>query len=99
MFKGKIYLYKNSDGKEEKVEKEFDNKDEFNEYIEKNPELKKLESEFEMIRFPKSFNEIREFFNDFDKKLFWDKEKKKWFFDEISDDFEKLFEKSKKLLK
>jgi hypothetical protein len=98
MFKGKIYLYKNINWKEEKVEKDFDNQDEFNKYIEKNPELKKLEKDFEKIEFPKSFEEMRNFLDDFDKKFFWDIEKKKWFFDEVSTDFEKLFKKSQKLL-
>lgn len=98
MFKWKVYLYKNIDGKEEKVEKEFDNQDDFKEYVDKNPELKKLENDFEKIDFPQSFDEMKTFFNDFDKKFFWDNNKKKWFFDELNDDFEKLFKKSQKLL-
>ncbi len=98
MFKWKVYLYKNMNGKEEKVEKEFDNQDDFDKYIEQNPELKKMEKDFEKIDFPKSFNEMKKFFDDFDTKVFWDTRKKKWFFDELSNDFEKLFEKSQKLL-
>lgn len=98
MFKGKVYLYKNIDGKEEKVEKYFDNQDKFNKYIEQNPELKKMEKDFEKIEFPKSFDDIKKFFDDFDKKFFWDFSKKKSLFDELNGDFKKLFEKSKKLL-
>lgn len=98
MFKGKVYLYKNINWKEEKVEKDFINEDEFNKYIEKNPELKKMQKDFEKIESPKSFDEMMRYFNDFDKKFFWDPKKRKWFFDEVSDDFEKLFKKSKKLL-
>jgi len=98
MFKWKVYLYKNIDGKEEKVEKEFDNQDNFNKYVEQNPELKKMEKDFEKIEFPKSFVDMKKFFDDFDKKFFWDIDKKKWFFDQLNGDFEKLFEKSKKLL-
>lgn len=98
MFKWKVYLYKNINGKEEKVEKEFDDENKFNSYVDKNPELKKMEQDFEKIDFPKSFNDMRKFFDDFDTKLFWDSSTKKWFFDELSDDFNNLFEKSRKLL-
>jgi len=51
-------------------EKEFDNQDNFNKYIEENPELKKIEKDFEKIELPKSFDDI-------DKKFFWDIDKKK----------------------
>lgn len=98
MFKAKVYLYKNINWVEVKVEKEFDNQDKYNEYIEKNPDLKKLESNFEKIEFPKSFDEMRKYFEDIDKKIFWDMKKRNLFFDEISDDFKKLFDKSKNLL-
>lgn len=99
MFKWKVYLYKNINGKEEKVEKDFDNQEDFNEYIEKNPELKKLEKSFEDIKFPKSFEDVKSFFDDIDKRFIWEFEERKGFFDELSSDFENLFEKSRKLLK
>lgn len=98
MFKAKVYLYKNINWVEVKVEKEFDNQNKYNEYIEKNPDLKKMENDFEKIEFPKSFDEMRKYFDDIDKKFFWDIDKKELFFDEISTDFEKIFDKSKKLL-
>ncbi len=99
MFKGKVYLYKNINWKEEKVEKEFDKEDEFNKYVEWNPELKKLNTRWEEIKTPGTFNEMRKFFLDFDKKFFWDLSKQDKFFAEVEDDFKKLFDKSKKLLK
>lgn len=63
MFKGKIHLYKNVDGKEEEVKKEFNNEKEFNTFIDKNPELKKLQDfEWEPIRWPalSSFKDLFE---------------------------------------
>lgn len=98
MFKAKVYLYKNINWVEVKVEKEFDNQDKYNEYIEKNPDLKNLEKGFEKIELPESFDEMRKYFEDIDKKFFWDIDKKELFFDEMSTDFEKIFEKSRKLL-
>ncbi|MBO7094777.1 hypothetical protein IKI14_04230 [bacterium] len=32
MFKGKVYVYRNNNGKEEEFEKEFDNPQEFNNF-------------------------------------------------------------------
>jgi hypothetical protein len=55
-----------------------------------------MHEEWRNIDFPKSFNDMKNFFNDFDLKLFGGQ--KNAFFDELSDDFEKLFEKSQKLL-
>lgn len=98
MFKGKVYLYKNINWKEEKVEKDFIDQKAFDEYIEKNAELKKMKKDFEEIKFPQSFDDMRKFFDDFDTKLFWDTSAKKWLFEELSEDFSKLFEKSRKLL-
>lgn len=86
------------DWKEEKVEKDFDNQRDFEEYVNKNSELKKLQSSFEEIRFPKSFDDIKRYFDEMDKKLFW-KEERKSMFDELSEDFNKMYDKSKKLLK
>lgn len=42
MFEGKIYIYKNVNGKEQKIEKKFNNPEEYNDFISKNPELKKF---------------------------------------------------------
>lgn len=97
MFKGKVYLYKNMNWKEERVEKDFNNQKDFEDYVNRNPELKKLESSFEEVKFPKSFDDMKRFFDEMDKKLFW-KEEKKSIFDELSDDFNRLYEKSKKLI-
>lgn len=98
MFKGKIYLYKNINGKEEKVEKDFDNEEDFKKYVNQNPEFKKMDQDFDKIMFPKSFYDTKNFFEEFDRRLFWDNMAKKWLFDELSDEFNNLFEKSKNLL-
>lgn len=98
MFKGKVYLYKNINWVEVKKEKDFNNEDEFNKYVENNPDLKKLNTNFENIDFPKSFSDMRKFFDDFDNNFFWNEEKRKWYFKELSSDFEKMLEKSKKFL-
>lgn len=42
MFKGKIHIYKNVDGKEEEIKKEFDKENDFEKFMEQNPELKKI---------------------------------------------------------
>lgn len=53
MFKGKVHLYKNVDGKEEEIKKNFDNEKEFNAFVDKNPELKKLqEFKWKPIKWP-----------------------------------------------
>jgi hypothetical protein len=39
MFKNKIHLYININWKEQKIEKIFENQDEFKSYIEKNPKI------------------------------------------------------------
>lgn len=100
MFKGKVHLYKNVDGKEEEIKKEFDNEKEFDAFVDKNPELKKLRDfKWESIKWP-SLSGFKDFFEDV-RKL-WDAS----FMKEIEKDFEKmekemksLFERSKKLLK
>ncbi|HPC34239.1 MAG TPA: hypothetical protein PLP73_01130 [Candidatus Absconditabacterales bacterium] len=43
MFKGKVYVYKNINGKEEKIEREFDNPQDFQSFA-KNNEVSGLES-------------------------------------------------------
>lgn len=99
MFKWKVHLYKNVDGKEEEIKKEFDNEKEFNAFVDKNPELKKLQDfKWEPIKWP-SLTGFRDFFDDA-KKLWNDK-----FIKEIEQDFEKmeremksLFDRSRKLL-
>lgn len=55
MFKGEIHFYKNVDGKEEEIRREFDNEEEFGVFIDKNPELKKpgSSSKYEPILWPK----------------------------------------------
>jgi hypothetical protein len=98
MFKWKVYLYKNINGKEEKIEKNFNDEKEFNDYIASNPELKKLENQWKEIKFPDTFKEVRKMFDDFDLRLFWEDKDKKWFFNELSEDFKKLSNKAKKLI-
>lgn len=100
MFKGKVHLYKNVDGKEEEVKKEFDNEKEFNAFVDKNQELKKLRDfKWEPIRWP-SISGFKDLFED--AKGIKDVD----FLKEIEKDFEKmekemksLFDRSRKLLK
>lgn len=99
MFKWKVHLYKNIDGKEEEIKKDFDNEKDFDAFIDKNPELKKLqEFKWEPIKWP-ALSSFKDFFED--TKDFWDTDILK----ELEDDFEKmekemksLFERSRKLL-
>lgn len=99
MFKWKVHLYKNVNGKEEEIKKTFDNEKEFNVFLDKNPELKKLqEFKWESVKWP-SLSGFKDFFED--TKRLWDTS----FMKEMEKDFEKmekemksLFEKSKKLL-
>lgn len=64
MFKGKVHLYKNVDGKEEEIKKTFDNEKEFDAFIDKNPEFKKLqEFQWEPIKWP-ALSGFKELFDD-----------------------------------
>lgn len=99
MFKGTVHLYKNVDGKEEEIKKDFDNEKEFNSFVSNNPELKKLQDlKWETIKWP-ALSGFKDFF-DSTKKL-WDTS----FMKELEKDFEKmekemksLFDRSKKFL-
>ncbi|MFZ2256362.1 MAG: hypothetical protein WAW59_07285 [Patescibacteria group bacterium] len=99
MFKGTVHLYKNVDGKEEEVKKDFDDEKDFNSFVEKNPELKKLQDfDWEPIKWP-ALSGFKDFFDD--TKRFGDKS----FMKELEKDFERmekemksLFDRSKKLL-
>lgn len=56
MFKGKVYYYKNINGKEDSFEQEFDNPREYYNFIETNPEYN--------ITFDRGFsNSFRQFHN------------------------------------
>jgi len=64
MFKGKVHLYKNVDGKEEEIKKEFTNEKEFNTFVDKYPELKKLQYfKWEPIKWP-SLSGFKDLFED-----------------------------------
>lgn len=91
MFKWKVRVYKNIDWKEESVSKEFDNENDFNEFIDKNPELKSL-NKWEDIKWPESLFNISWFFDE--AKRLWNTN----FFKEIEKDLDSLIEKSRKLL-
>ncbi|HOG15154.1 MAG TPA: hypothetical protein PK674_01060 [Candidatus Absconditabacterales bacterium] len=51
MFKGKVYVYKNINGKEEKIEREFDNSQDFQSFVQNN-EVSGLESFSDTPRSP-----------------------------------------------
>gem|GEM_PF-2639057 len=55
-----------------------------------------MKEEWIDIDLPQRFDDMKKFFNDFDMKLLG--KQKHTFFDELSEDFEKLMKKSKKLL-
>lgn len=44
MFQGKVVIYKNIDGKEQKVEKTFDNPSDYNYFIQNNTDIKSLKT-------------------------------------------------------
>ena len=94
MFKGKIYVYKNVNGKNEEMSKEFDDEKAFNEFIEKNPSLKEFNHiKIWELKWPRSLFDLRWFFED--AELLW---QKKWI-KETEKELDKIFEKSKNLLK
>lgn len=51
MFKGKVSLYKNTDGKEEKIEQEFDDPSEYRAFVRSHPEFS-FRDPFPSIGFP-----------------------------------------------
>lgn len=92
MFKGQVHLYKNVDGKEEEVKKDFDNEKDFDEFVDKNPELKKLrEFEWEPIRWP-SLTGLNEFFSEAERLG------KTSILDDMEAEMKALFDRSRKLL-
>ncbi len=91
MFEWKIRIYKNIDWKEKSVSKEFDNEKKFNEFIDKNPDLKSFK-DWENIKWPESL---------FDMNLFFEEAKRLWnkdYFKEMERELDRLIDKSKKLL-
>lgn len=93
MFKGKIHLYRNVDGKKEELSREFDSEKDFQAFLDKSPELKKFrDTEWSTPRWPvlSDFSQLFENFERLGKDdLLGDLEK----------DLNSLFERSKKLLK
>jgi len=99
MFKAKVFLYKKHNWKEEKVVKKFDNENDYNKYMNRNPELKKMQDDFELINFSKSFKEIKIFLKDSCKNIFWKYKKRNWFIHKLKSNFKKNLKKSIKLFK
>ena len=100
MFKGKVYLSKKEGDKEEKIEKEFNNEKDFDAFIDKNPDLKKLRDfKWEPVRWPMlaGFDDL---FKDIkklgDRSVFEEAVKE---MEKMEKEMEKLFQKTKKLLK
>ena len=91
MFKGKVRIYKNVNWKQTSFKKNFHNEDDFNKFLENNPDFKDLKN-WENSKLPENLFEINNFFDEA-FKLWNDK-----FFKEIEDALNKLFEKSKKLI-
>lgn len=91
MFKWKVKIYKNIDGKEERVFKIFHNEKDFNSFIEKNKDLKDFKS-WEQIKWPDSLFDVKWFFNEAER--LWNTE----FFKEMNRELENLLEKGKKFL-
>jgi hypothetical protein len=65
MFKGKVSLYKNVGGKEERIEKEFDNEKEFDAFVSKHPDFKALR-DWKPVRWPE-FDGLQAFFEEADR--------------------------------
>lgn len=91
MFKGKVHLYRNVDGKETELKREFDDKKDFDAFVENNPELKELR-DWKPVRWPSLAN-LGRLFDEFEKLG------KRDFLEDIEKEMSELFEKSKKLLK
>ncbi|EKE26666.1 MAG: hypothetical protein ACD_4C00200G0004 [uncultured bacterium (gcode 4)] len=91
MFSGKIYVYKNINGKKEEIIKEFDNEKDFDDFIEKNPSLKKID--FPVVRWPRSLFDIKWLIEEAEKN------NNRLWINEIEEDLDRIFEKSRKLLR
>lgn len=93
MFKWKVYLSKKEGDKEEKIEREFDNENEFNQFINKNPDLKALkEHKWKPITWPDTFLDVQRYL---DSSVFDDRED---ILDEMEKDMERFISASRKLL-
>lgn len=92
MFKGQIHLYKNVDGKEEEVKKDFDNERDFDEFVDKNPELKKLrEFKWEPIKWP-ALTGMNDFFTEAERLG------RTSIIDDMEKEIKSIFDRSRKLL-
>lgn len=100
MFKGKVYLSKKEGDKQEKIEREFDNEKDFDAFIDKNPDLKKLRDfKWETIRWPMLAG-FDDFFKDLgrlgDQSVLEEAEME---MERMEKEMGKLFQKTRKLLK
>ena len=93
MFRWKVYLSKKEGDKEEKIEREFNNENQFNNFIDKNPDLKALkEYKWKLITWPDTFLDVQ---NYLDSSLHEDKED---IIDEMEKDMARFISASRKLL-
>ena len=93
MFKWKVYLSRKEGDKEEKIEREFDKEEEFNAFIDKNPDLKSLQSHKWM---PITWSDTLLDFQRYIDSTIW--EDRADIIDEMERDMERFIEKSRKLL-
>jgi hypothetical protein len=91
MFKAKVRIYKNVNWEKHHFKKNFHDEKSFNEFVDKNPDLKAL-NDWELSNWPDNLFEINNFFDEAFR--LWNKN----FFKEMEEDVKKMFEKSKKLL-
>ncbi len=70
MFKGKVYLYKNINGKEKKIDKEFDNEEDYKNFLEENPEFNWSSNVENFVNYPWLLG-FENFLDDFVNKKLW----------------------------
>lgn len=63
MFKGKVRIYKNVDGKEHHFKKNFHNEKDFDTFVNNNPDLKDLKN-WEASKWPSHLFDINNFFDE-----------------------------------
>jgi len=95
MFKWKVYLSKKEGDKEEKIEREFDNENEFDTFIDKNPDLKALQMhKWTPITWPDTFLDVQKYFD-----TIMGREDKTSLLDEMEEDMKRFLDTSRKLLR
>lgn len=91
MFKGKVRIYKNVNWKEHHFKKNFHNEKDFNDFIERSPDLKDFR-DWEKITWSENLLWINNFFDEAYELG------NQNFLKEMEEDIKRLFDKSRKLL-